>query len=120
MNSDYRTIAVHVNESRHTLPRIGLAAKLAVRFGAHLTGVAATGLPAVYYLGDFSGEGAILVPSYLDVLEDRAKTALVMFDAAAAEEGVPSFEKCTIREEPSAALCLQARYSDLIIIGQDD
>lgn len=120
MNSDYRTIAVHVNESRHTLSRIGLASTLAIRFGAHLTGVAATGLPAAYYLGDFSGEGAILVPSYLDVLEDRAKTALAMFDAAAAREGVPSFEKCTLREEPGAALCLQARYSDLLVIGQDD
>jgi len=38
MSSDYRTIAVHVNESRHTLSRIGLAAKLAIRFEAHLIG----------------------------------------------------------------------------------
>jgi nucleotide-binding universal stress UspA family protein len=120
MSMDYKTIAVHVNESKHTLSRVRLAARWAAKFGAHLVGTAATGLPATFYLGGISGEGAIIVPAYLDVLKDRAQTALAMSDAVVAQEDVHSFEKRMIEEEPGVALCLQARYSDLLVIGQDD
>jgi nucleotide-binding universal stress UspA family protein len=120
MSMDYKTIAVHVNESPHTLARVKLASRWASKFGTHLVAVAATGLPASYYLGGLSGEGAAIVPAYLDALKDRALTALAMSEAVAAKEGVQSFEQRMIEEEPGVALCLQARYSDLLIIGQDD
>jgi nucleotide-binding universal stress UspA family protein len=120
MSMDYKTIAVHVNESPHTLARVQLAAQWAAKFGAHLVGTAATGLPATYYFGSISGEGAVVVPAYLDALKDRAQTALAMAEAAVARESAASFEKRTIEEEAGVALCLQARYSDLLIVGQDD
>lgn len=120
MSMDYKTIAVHVNESPHTLARVKLAAKWAAKCGAHLVGTAATGLPASYYLGSMSSEGALIVPAYIDMLKDRVQTALAMADAVVAKEAVHSFEKRVIEEEPGVALCLQARYSDLLIISQDD
>ncbi|HYD82379.1 MAG TPA: universal stress protein [Paucimonas sp.] len=120
MNTDYKTVAVHVNESPHTLSRVKLASKWAVKFDTHLVGVAATGLPPSFYLGGLSGEGAAVVPAYIDALRDRAETALAMSEAVAAKDGVRSFEKRMIEEEPGVALCLQARYCDLLIIGQDD
>lgn len=42
---NYKTIAVHVNESRHCVGRIQLAAKVANKFNAHLVGVATTSVP---------------------------------------------------------------------------
>lgn len=116
MNTGYKTIAVHVNESQQTLSRVQFAAGLARHFDAHLVGVAASGLGAPIYFGEL----AAIVPSYLEVLEDRAKTALALFEAEASKEGVHSFEKSMIPEEPGNALALQARYSDLLIIGQDN
>lgn len=116
----YKTIAVHVNESAATLERVRLAAQWANAFDAHLIGVAATGLPASIYLGGMAGEGAAIVPAYLDVLKDRAETALAMAEAAAQQQDVRAFERRIIDEEAGVALALQARYCDLLVVGQDD
>jgi len=120
MSTMFKTVAVHVNESTHALERVKLAARWAAAFDAHLVGVAATGLPASFYLGGMSGEGAAIVPTYLDVLKDRAETALSMAESVANQVGVRSFERRLMEEEAGVALALQARYSDLVIIGQDD
>lgn len=116
----YKVISVHVNSSRHGLERVMLAAKIAMESDAHLVGVAATGLPRSYYSAGMTGEGALGMNMYLNFMKEHAAASLAVFESAADKAGVRSFEKCMIEEESGDALCLQARYSDLIILGQTD
>lgn len=53
---NYKTIAVHVNESCHCVGRIQLAAKVANKFNAHLVGVATTSVPPALYMSPL-GDG---------------------------------------------------------------
>jgi nucleotide-binding universal stress UspA family protein len=115
----YRTIAVHVNDSRHASDRMTLAAELAAASDAHLVGVAATGVPEAFYMPEMM-DGAVVLPAYLELMKKRAGGALAQFEKIADRSGLSSFEKRVMEEESGVALCLQARYSDLVIIGQDD
>ncbi|KIF80094.1 universal stress protein [Noviherbaspirillum autotrophicum] len=120
MAQGYSTIGVYIDEAPQAQARIALAAQYAADCGAHLVGVAATGLPAYFHLGGLTGVGAAAMPAYLDQLKEQAYAALGRFARAAEQAGVPSFEKRVIEDDAGAALCLQARYSDLLIIGQHD
>ncbi|SNS54809.1 Nucleotide-binding universal stress protein, UspA family [Noviherbaspirillum humi] len=115
----YRTIAVHVNDSDHNAERVRIAADLALRNDAHLVGVAVTGLPAALYMPGMADE-AVLLSAYLDTMNRQAADALAEFEGVADRAGVALFEKRVVEDDPGVALCLQARYSDLVVIGQDD
>lgn len=116
----YRTIAVQVNESVHNLNRIGLAARLARDFGAHLVGTAVRGLPEWFYMPGMVAEPGIVQTSYLDEVHEQAKTLLNVFNGVADRTGVTSFEGRVVDQEAASALCLVSRYSDLLVIGQSD
>lgn len=116
----YRTIAVHVNTSRHATNRIALAARIAVDNDAHLVGVAAMGLPPAMYSEGLFPSGAPMLEVCLSFMKERAESATEEFEKAADRFGVRSFEKRIIDDEAGEALCLQARYSDLVIVGQPD
>ncbi|MDB5855847.1 MAG: universal stress protein [Herminiimonas sp.] len=116
----YRTIAVQVNESLHNLNRIKLAAALAGNFEAHLIGTAASGVPEWFTMPGMVAEPGIVLTSYLESIREQARSLLAEFEAAAARAGVASFESRMIEQDAAAALCLQARYSDLLVIGQGD
>lgn len=116
----YKTIAVHVNESRHSPARVQLAASLAIQHGSHLTGVAATALPQELYMVSMEGANGAAMAAYINFMKERARAALAGFDRAADSAGVDAFDHSLIDDEAGAALCLQARYSDLLVIGQND
>lgn len=116
----YKTILVHVNESRHAEERIALAAKIALMEQAHLIGVAAAAAPGGFYLPGMIGEGSGALNVYLNFLQERANTALEAFEAFALKAGVTSCEKRTAADEPGAGLNLHARYCDLVVLGQPD
>lgn len=116
----YKTILVHADESRHTSKRVRLAARLAVDNAAHLVGVAATALPGSFYLPGVVGESAVTVTAYLDYLRERARGTLMEFESIVQKAGLSSYETRVVNDEAGAALCLQARYSDLVIVGQAD
>lgn len=116
----YKTILVHADESRHTHKRIKLAARLATESDAHLIGVAATALPGTFYLPGVVGESAVTVTAYLDYLRERASGTLMEFESVVQKAGLASYEKRVINDEAGAGLCLQARYSDLVVVGQTD
>lgn len=120
MNTGYKTIAVHVNDSLSGLARTRLAARLACRHGTHLVGVAATGLPSALYMGGLTGEAAAIVPSCMDMLANQAGRALAAFEDIARNAGVELREQHIIEEESGVAMCLQARYCDLVVVGQDN
>lgn len=116
----YRTIAVHVNDSRHMAQRVQAAAPVAIETDAHLVGVAATGVAETFYMGGLVGDGVVALNAYLDFVKECASKALTAFEALARQAGITSFESRMIEDEAGAALCLQARYSDLLVIGQSD
>lgn len=119
----YRTIAVHVNESSHAVGRITLAAQLANASQSNLIGVAATALPQSYYLGGMTGldgDSASALNAYLDFMKERATNNLATFEAIVDKAGVRNFERRIIEDEAGAAMCLQARYSDLLVVSQSD
>jgi nucleotide-binding universal stress UspA family protein len=116
----YKTILVHVNESSHAAKRINIAAHLAKAEGAHLIGVAATAMPAEFYLAGVMGESNAGLEVYLEFLRERANSALAEFDDIARKAQLGSVEKRIAADEVGAGISLQARYSDLVVIGQTD
>lgn len=116
----YKTILVHVSQSRHAPERIKLAAKIAIAENAHLIGAAATAVPFQFYLPGVFGESNAALSVYLEFLRSRANAALAEFHAISEQAGVASVEQRIVDDEAGAAISLQARYSDLVVIGQTD
>lgn len=116
----YKTILVHVDQTDRATQRIDLAARLALKYEAHLVGTAMTGMsPYVFPIGGFE-MSAPSMPYPIDDLRAEADKALDRFDARARNAGVPSFERRRIDDEPGIGLSMQSRYCDLIVIGQVD
>lgn len=119
-NMSYKTILVHVNESQHMAKRARIAAQLAMNCNAHLVGAAATAVPGAFYLPGVVGESAVTLSAYLNYLQERAQGSLMEFESIAQRVGALSLEKRTVEDEAGAGICLQARYSDLVVVGQTD
>lgn len=115
----YHTILVHADRSRHSGARVRLAARLARAAGAHLIGVAATGLSRYVYQSGMA-YGLPVLPSDIAQLTERAVSDLAEFDRQASAEGVLSFEARLIDDESEGGLVLQSRYADLLVVGQTD
>ena len=114
----YKTILVHVDETARSAQRIHLAARMARQYEAHLVGAAMTGLSAYMFPVNSMdpGEPAIVFP--LEELRGQANLALDLFDKVAKGEGVHAFERRLVDDEAAVGICLQARYSDLVVISQ--
>lgn len=116
----YKTILVHVDQSPHSADRIRVAAQIALAENAHLVGTALTGLsPFVFSVSGLDPKVPPLLLSF-DLLRQEANRALDAFEAQVRPMGVASFERRLIEDEPGAGLSLQARYCDLVVIGQSD
>ena len=115
----YKTIVVHADLSRHAAARIGLAAELARLHGAHLIGVAATGVSRDVFPHGYHARPGSLEASYFDPLQEKAARALEEFSAIAAGAGVSS-EGRLVCDLASDALARTGRFSDLVVVNQDD
>lgn len=116
----YKTILVHVDPSRNAAHRIKIAAELALAENAHLIGAAMTGISRFAYQDSTIDLSRTIVASYVDTMNQHANEALVQFEAIAQRVGVSSYEKRLVNDEPEGALCLQARFCDLVVVGQTD
>jgi nucleotide-binding universal stress UspA family protein len=114
----YQTIAVHVDSSIHAPARIRLAAQLAWSAGAHLIGVAMTGVSRFAYPPGASALARTALEPYTKVLFEQADHALAAFDSAARAQGLPHFERRLLDDDPAGGLLQLAPYCDLIIAGQ--
>ncbi|MEH6435993.1 universal stress protein [Massilia sp. DD77] len=115
----YKTIVVHADLSRHAPGRIRIAAELAKAHGAHLIGVAATGVSRDIFPHGYHAAPDSLEASYFQPLHDTAARALEQFAAIADEAGVPS-EGRLVCDLVSDALARLGRFSDLVVVNQDD
>lgn len=116
----YKTILVHVDESTHASERIKIAAAIAMTQNAHLIGTAMTGASRYLVQTRMLAELDPNLRTHLDFLRQRARRGLEDFEAAAQRLGLASFEKRLVDDEAGGGICLQARYADLIVIGQND
>jgi len=114
----YRTIVVHADRAANAEARIALAAAIASREEAHLVGAAMTGMPRSMLAGrSYEGSGVFLA-DYLRRAEERVQQALEQFKAMADRLGVQTFEARSSNDDEYAGLCMQARYADLVVLGQ--
>jgi nucleotide-binding universal stress UspA family protein len=114
----YRTIVVHADRAANAEARIALAAAIASREEAHLVGAAMTGMPRSMLAGrSYEGSGVFLA-DYLQRAEERVQQALGKFKTMADRLGVQSFEARSSNDDEYAGLCMQARYADLVVLGQ--
>ncbi|HEX7647509.1 MAG TPA: universal stress protein [Noviherbaspirillum sp.] len=116
----YKTVLVHVDESEHASDRIKLAASIAMAEHAHLIGTAMTGASRYLVQTQMLAERYPNLKTHLDFLRERALRGLEEFDITAQRIGIPSYEKRLVDDEAGAGICLQARYADLVVIGQND
>lgn len=101
----YKSILVQADGADPVLPRIEIAAGIAMTEGAHLVGAACAD-------SDASGQA--------NTGRDRARAALERFDQEARSRGVASFERRLIDGDAAAGYSRQGRYCDLMILGQGD
>lgn len=117
---NYRTILVHVDQSRPAATRIRLASTLATQTSAHLIGAAMTGIShLVFEGGAFSPTDPTLV-HHVTYLRAYASDALTQFTQLAQAAGVNAIEPRLIDDDAVNGLVVQARYADLVVIGQFD
>ena len=115
----YKTILVHVDQSRHAPARIRLAAAMAREHDAHLVGAAMTGISRYVFPDGAWPLPQTLAASCFDPLYKAAQGALDQFGALAAPFEV-SLEPRLVADQDSDALALLARFCDLVVITQDD
>ena len=116
----YKTILVHIDESRHVDQRIRIAAGIAATEGAHLIGVAMTGVSRFVYRNSELNENDANLAVHLERLREHARRALAEFEPKVRSLGLSSYENRLIDDDAGGGLVRQASYSDLVVIGQTD
>lgn len=114
----YKTILVHADQTERCAQRIGIAAHLALQYDAHLVGAAVTGLSPYLFPNPPLEPGVPPIVFPVEELRAEADRTLDLFDRQADQAGVQSFERRRIDDEAGTGISLQARYCDLVVIGQ--
>ncbi|MEC5218484.1 nucleotide-binding universal stress UspA family protein [Actimicrobium sp. GrIS 1.19] len=116
----YKTILVHLDEAPHLDARIEFAAQLALANEAHLIGSATTGVSRYFYESLASGVVDPGIAPYLAQLRQQAEQRIAHFEQLVKRIGVPSFETRLADDEAENSIATQARYCDLVVVGQYD
>lgn len=116
----YKTILVHLDQSTHTANRIKFAAALASQFNAHLVGAAMTGLSRYVFADGLVSSNDPTLTHHVEFLRKYATEAMYAYEKLASQEGANSVESRLIDDDAVGGMVLQARYSDLLVIGQTD
>ncbi len=116
----YKTVLVHVDQSRQAPMRVGVAADIARAQSAHLVGAAMTGISRyVFDSGAFNPNDPTF-SHHLEHLRRYASEGLHTFEAVAKGIGVDEIEARVVDDDAAGGMALQARYADLTVIGQFD
>ncbi len=116
----YKTILLHLDDSTHLQQRSALARDLALRMDAHLVAVATSGVSRFLYSAGAMEINAALMADHLGALRSRAADRLARFTQQLPPDGTLLFETRQLDDDDFGGLCLQARYSDLLVLGQPD
>ena len=116
----YKTILLHVNHSSHLAQHVKIANELALADHSHLIGAAMTGVSRYLYESPSVDISGPYVASQLEFSSQKASEALDQFEAELRKYEPISFERRLVEDEPAGGLALQARYCDLVVMGQTD
>ncbi|RJX31719.1 MAG: universal stress protein [Oxalobacter sp.] len=116
----YKTILVHLDESKRAQERIKIASRIAMANNAHLLGVSMIGIATQMYEKTYLTERDPNLAKHIEFLRNRAMKAVLQFEETAKSTGVASYEGRVVDGEATEGLGLQARYCDLVVVGQSD
>ena len=116
----YKTILVQVDQSAQSIERIRLAAALADAEQAHLIGTAMTGISRVVFEAGAFNQHDPAFDHHLRALRQYADKSLEIFEVAMEEHPGLSAESRLLDDDAVGGVSLQARYADLVVIGQFD
>lgn len=115
---DFKDIIVHVDTDRACAARLELAIALARLCDAHLVGVFIKSRPDVPgYIG--AQVGPEVMQRHFHQIEEAAEDAERMFCLHVKNQDI-SYEWRVEEGDPQEVLPVQARYADLLVIGQTD
>lgn len=114
----YKTVLVHVDQSSHAAERIRLAAAIARAEHAHLIGAAMTGISRFVFDSGAINPHDTMLKHHLNFLRDYAHKSLQIFEQLARAAGVSSVESRLVDDDAGGGMTLQARYCDLVVLGQ--
>ncbi|MDI1283217.1 MAG: universal stress protein [Reyranella sp.] len=115
----YKTILVHCDAAKNVAHRLGVAAELAQQHGAHLVGFHARPpfQTPVFFDGGFPMDD--FFKSYDASVKADQATALAAFEKAAKGRHL-STDWRVVDGFVDSELAVQARYADLLVLGQTD
>lgn len=116
----YKTILVHLDETQRSQERIKIASRLALADNAHLIGASMIGIATQSYEQSNIIERDPNLAQHIEFLRGRAARAVTQFETLAQQAGVASYEGRVVDGEADEGMSLQARYSDLVVVGQAD
>jgi len=116
----YKSIVVHVDQTAQSRERIRLAAAIAEDEQAHLIGTAMTGIShLVFEKGEFNQHDPAF-NHHLEKLRTYADQSLEGFTNIVKETRVTSVETRLMDDDAVTGMTQQARYADLVVVGQFD
>ena len=113
----YKTLLVHIDDSKRSEARLAFAADLAVKYGAHLVGLYVVCQDVLRPL--LAGRESLDLSANEARHAQLAREAQERFTALARRTGCP-FEWRAPRGPSVEAAVLHARHADLIVLGQED
>jgi nucleotide-binding universal stress UspA family protein len=117
----YKTLLVQLDAGARCPARIALAAHLAARFGSHVVGVAATGLPDILVtMNSAVPDGVEFIQVTENFLRERAEAVASVFEQQLAAAGAASYESRVVKGGTVETIGRLARCSDLVLVGQDE
>lgn len=115
----YKTILLHADNARNANARLELTAQLAEQQQAHLVCAAMTGISRFVYHTNGSRTD-IIRPDLAERARHSAEATLEHYAAVTGRLGVSSCEHRLVDDDAYGGLLLQARYADLLVVGQAD
>jgi nucleotide-binding universal stress UspA family protein len=116
----YKTILFHADASRSAPMRLRVAALLAQQQQAHLVCAAMTGISRYVYQQHEELPHDVIRPDLAQLMTAHTHRVLEDLGQMAAALGVQSCELRLVNDDAYGGLVLQARYADLLVVGQAD
>jgi nucleotide-binding universal stress UspA family protein len=120
ISMSYKTLLVQIDQSAQSIERMNLAAALADAERAHLIGTAMTGISRVVFEAGVFKHHDPAFDHHVQVLRQYADKSLELFESAMERQPGLSSESRLLDDDAVGGISLQARYVDLVLIGQFD
>ena len=116
----YKSILVHVDQTTQSRERIRLAAAITEIEQAHLIGTAMTGISHLVFEEGAFNQNDPAFDHHLKKLRQYAEQSLENFTNVINETRVTSVETRLMDDDAVSGMTQQARYADLLVVGQFD